>query len=229
MSFLDEVNSLKQKAGISKPNLALVVGIGVLALAVLVFGAFQLWTAFSVPDAAFIQEETVQGESQDQVEQQSSETRSETNKSTIYVHITGEVVSPGMYQLPGGSRVSQAIDAAGGLTEAADDRSINLARELSDGEQIIVTSKQMQTDLENQGSNSTTSNDQSFSSSTQKVNINTATKEELMTLDGVGEATAEKIIAYRQEHGSFSSIEEIKEVSGIGDKKYEAIKESITV
>ena len=218
MSFLDEVNSLKQKAGISKPNLALVVGIGVLALGVLVFGAFQLWTAFSVPDAAFIQEETVQGESQDQVEQQSSETRSETNKSTIYVH-----------QLPGGSRVSQAIDAAGGLTEAADDRSINLARELSDGEQIIVTSKQMQTDLENQGSNSTTSNDQSFSSSIQKVNINTATKEELMSLDGVGEATAEKIIAYRQEHGSFSSIEEIKEVSGIGDKKYEAIKESITV
>ena len=216
MSFLDEVNSLKQKAGISKPNLALVVGIGVLALGVLVFGIFQLWTAFSVPDA-------------DQVEQQSSEIRSETNKSTIYVHITGEVVSPGMYQLPGGSRVSQAIDAAGGLTEAADDRSINLARELSDGEQIIVTSKQMQTDLENQGSNSTTSNDQSFSSSIQKVNINTATKEELMTLDGVGEATAEKIIAYRQEHGSFSSIEEIKEVSGIGDKKYEAIKESITV
>ena len=97
MSFLDEVNSLKQKAGISKPNLALVIGIGVLALGVLVFGAFQLWTAFSVPDAAFIQEETVQGESQDQVEQQSSETRSETNKSTIYVHITGEVVSPGMY------------------------------------------------------------------------------------------------------------------------------------
>ena len=78
MSFLDEVNSLKQKAGISKPNLALVIGIGVLALGVLVFGAFQLWTAFSVPDAAFIQEETVQGESQDQVEQQSSETRSET-------------------------------------------------------------------------------------------------------------------------------------------------------
>jgi competence protein ComEA len=87
----------------------------------------------------------------------------------------------------------------------------------------------MQTDLEKQGSNSTTANDQSFSSSTQKVNINTATKEELMTLDGVGEATAEKIIVYRQEHGSFSSIEEIKEVSGIGDKKYEAIKESITV
>ena len=87
----------------------------------------------------------------------------------------------------------------------------------------------MQTDLENQGSNSTTSNDQSFSSSIQKVNINTATKEELMSLDGVGEATAEKIIAYRQEHGPFSSIEEIKEVSGIGDKKYEAIKESITV
>lgn len=227
MSFLDEVNSLKQKAGISKPNLALVIGIGVLALGVLVFGAFQLWTAFSVPDAAFIQEETAQEESQDHAEQQSSETRSETNQSTIYVHITGEVVSPGMYQLPGGSRVSQAIDAAGGLTEAADDRSINLARELSDGEQIIVTSKQMQSDLENQGSNSTTSNDQSFT--TQKVNINTATKEELMTLDGVGEATAEKIIAYRQEHGSFSSIEEIKEVSGIGDKKYEAIKESITV
>lgn len=182
-----------------------------------------------MPDAAFIQEETAQEESQDQAEQQSSETRSETNQSTIYVHITGEVVSPGMYQLPGGSRVSQAIDAAGGLTEAADDRSINLARELSDGEQIIVTSKQMQTDLEKQGSNSTTANDQSFSSATQKVNINTATKEELMTLDGVGEATAEKIIVYRQEHGSFSSIEEIKEVSGIGDKKYEAIKESITV
>lgn len=150
----------------------------------------------------------------------------------IYVHVAGEVSNPGMYELKHDARVSDAIDAAGGLTENADQLSINLARQVTDGEQIVV---QAYIEAEPGNSESTDASDSGLPSSSNtevlssKVNINTASASELTTLDGIGESTAAKIIAYRQANGSFASIEEIKKVSGIGDKKYEAIKDRITV
>lgn len=109
---------------------------------------------------------------------------------------------------------------------------MNLARQVTDGEQIVVRAY---SEPESGAGESIDSSDSGVSSSsttgvlTDKVNINTASASELITLDGVGESTAAKIIAYRQANGSFASIEDIKKVSGIGDKKYEAIKDRITV
>ena len=155
-----------------------------------------------------------------------------SSSQLIYVHIAGEVSNPGMYELKHDARVSDAIDAAGGLTESADQLSINLARQVTDGEQIVV---QAYIEAEPGNSKSTDASDSGLPSSSNtevlssKVNINTASASELITLDGIGESTAAKIIAYRQANGSFASIEEIKKVSGIGDSKYEAIKDRITV
>lgn len=117
-------------------------------------------------------------------------------------------------------------------TENADQLSINLARQVTDGEQIVV---QAYIEAEPGNSESTGASDSGLPSSSNtevlssKVNINTASASELTTLDGIGESTAAKIIAYRQANGSFASIEDIKKVSGIGDRKYEAIKDRITV
>ena len=116
--------------------------------------------------------------------------------------------------------------------ENADQLSINLARQVTDGEQIVV---QAYIEAEPGNSESTGASDSGLPSSSNtevlssKVNINTASASELTTLDGIGESTAAKIIAYRQANGSFASIEDIKKVSGIGDRKYEAIKDRITV
>lgn len=222
MSFLHDVDSIRQKAGISKPNSALVIGLGVLACALIVFCGFQVWSVFSTPDVTISQNDTNQDQTDEEFDEQGSQ-------ASVFVHVTGEVVSPGMYELPQGARVSDAIAAAGGFTEASDDQSINLARQINDGEQIVVGSIQNLGNPSGEGIQDSQSLQGGSVSSEGKVNLNTATAEELMSLDGVGEATAEKILAYRQEHGSFSSIEEIKEVSGIGDKKFEAMKDSLTI
>ena len=225
MSFLDEVESLKAKAGLSKARLPVVVGLGILALAILVLCGYLAWNAFSAPTFEVTQADSSQ-------DNNPSEELSEPQK--VYVHITGAVVNPGMYELDATARVSDAIEAAGGLRNDAVEASVNLARVVSDGEQIIVASEEDQSIANSSGStnphaSTNASTNSASSQATIKININTASAEELMELDGVGEATAQKIIAYRTEHGSFSSIEDIKNVSGIGDKKFDAIKDAITV
>ena len=228
MSFLDEVDSIKQKAGITKPKLPLILAIGLAVVLVLIFAAGTLWTNLSTPSLEIVHSD----EQVDQTNTTSSDLDTSQSgniaQSSLYIHVTGCVVNPGLYELSSGSRVSDAITAAGGFNADANDSSINLARELTDGEQVVVGSL-----TDTQASAPTTSGDSPSGSSTgvvsEKVNINIASADELMTLDGVGEATAEKIIAYREEQGPFASIEEIKEVSGIGDKKYESMKDLITV
>ena len=132
-----------------------------------------------------------------------------------------------------GARIQDAVTAAGGFTEEADQLSVNLARVVTDGEQIVVGSLSADGAASNASagasSSGSTANGSSNVSSNGKVNINTATSEQLCTLSGIGESTAAKIIAYRQQNGSFSSVEDLKNVSGIGDKKFAAIKDSITV
>lgn len=219
MPFLDEVDSLRAKAGLSKVRVPVFIGVALLALIAVGAAVIFLWSALTSPGVVVssTSEDTDAVEAEEQVIQ------------SIFVHVTGAVVNPGMYELAEGSRVQDAVSAAGGLTEDAADESINLARELTDGEQIVVGST---ADQSGEVANSSTSSGSSSGSTgvvNGKVNINVADAEALMTLDGIGEATAAKIIAYRESNGSFSSIEEIKEVSGIGDKKYEAIKDSITV
>lgn len=214
MSFLDEVDSLRAKAGLSKARLPVLVGVALLAMLAVGSAAFLLWNAVSSPGVV------VQSSNTDEAVVEEEQT-----VDSIFIHVTGAVVNPGMYELAEGSRVQDAVAAAGGFTDDALDESINLARELTDGEQIVVASESDQSSATSDTGVSTGSTGVVNG----KVNINVADAEALMTLDGIGEATAAKIIAYRETNGSFSTIEEIKEVSGIGDKKYEAIKDSITV
>lgn len=139
----------------------------------------------------------------------------------LVVHVCGAVVSPGVYELPAGSRIVDAVDMAGGLREDAEDTYVNLADTPSDGEQIFIPTKEEAKHLK-QVSQMTTENPG-------KVNINTADKELLCTLPGIGDTRAESIIAYRQQNGLFASIEDIMMVSGIKESSFQKIKELITV
>lgn len=160
----------------------------------------------------------------------SSETIQETEEQiTILVDVGGAVKKPHVVELEENSRVADAIDAAGGLKDNADTAGINQATFLADGEKVYIPTKGesisgVEAAVQAQagsGGNAVTGGS--------KVNLNTATSEELQTLNGVGPATAEKILEYRTASGSFKSIEELKNVNGIGDKTFEKLKEQITV
>lgn len=153
----------------------------------------------------------------------------------MIVHITGEVNNWGVIELEPGARVIDAVNKAGGFTEQADTTKVNLAYELSDGVKIYIPSKteedsnQVEYITENSGDNVIMGESEMKETKNLLVNINNATQTELETLPGIGPSIALKIISYRQENGSFKSIEDIKNVSGIGDNKFENIRELICV
>lgn len=125
----------------------------------------------------------------------------------VVVYVTGAVVCPGVYEVGGNMRVSDAIEAAGGFKNNAAADYLNLAAQLSDGEKITVPTKKE--------AKARDKDDDSDSDGSHLVNINTAAKEELMTLPGIGESKADAIIAYRQENGDYKNIEELMQISGI--------------
>lgn len=143
----------------------------------------------------------------------------EVSKEMIYVHVCGEVKYPGVYELEVGSRVYEAIEAAGGVTSDAAEDVLNQAEMLEDGQKIQVLSAE-DILLEQQNSGMEANG---------KININRASKEELMTLSGVGESKADAIIRYRSENGNFKSIEEIMEIEGIKEGVFKKIEDQITV
>ena len=142
----------------------------------------------------------------------------DTEPAFCYVYVCGAVCNPGVYELPEGSRVDDAVRLAGGLTEDAA-VSCNLAEKITDGQMIEIQTaeeaEQVRTAQEEQSDG--------------KVNLNTATAEQLMTLSGIGQSKAESILAYREEHGSFTSVEEIMNITGIKEGVFVKIKDSITV
>ena len=169
---------------------------------------------------------SVQGEST--VETQEYVENSE--KSGVYVYICGEVAAPGVYELSEDSRIYEAVDAAGGFTENAARESINLASKVSDGMQITIYNKEEAASLPAGGTSAGKNSGQDqMSGSSSLVNLNTATKEELMTLKGIGESKAEDIIRYREKSGGFKTIEDIMKISGIKEAGFQKIKDSITV
>ena len=168
-----------------------------------------------------------------QVENQSNEIdeeEAENKESKIKVHISGAVKNEGVYELEEDARIIDAIEKAGGTLEIADMKNVNLASKLEDGMKIYIPKQGEVVTSSNQevGENIALGNT-SKESSKGKININKASKEELDTLPGIGESTAEKIINYRKEHKSFKSIEELKEVKGIGDAKFEEIKDLVDI
>lgn len=151
-----------------------------------------------------------------------------SGSDAIFVYICGEVVNPGVYEMESGDRVYALIAAAGGLTEDADEAAINQAELLSDEQMVYIYSVEEEAEVASETTAGGTGSS-SGSDSGNKVNINTATLEELTTLSGIGETKAQSIITYREENGNFSSIEDIMNVDGIKEGTYSKIKDDITV
>lgn len=192
------------------------------------------------PDNEVVAEETIKKESE-----KNSINKKEIKK--IKVDIKGEIINPNVYEVNEDTRIIDVINIAGGLTENAEVKSINLSKKLNDEDVIIIyqkgeeiiTKKDYETAIDNcnKDNNSSCVNGVvSFNNSDNKdivnnkiVNINKATLDEFLNLAGIGESKAKNIISYREENGNFNDIEEIKKVTGIGDNIFEQIKDFITV
>lgn len=148
------------------------------------------------------------------------------NVSDICVHISGAVKNPGVYSVENGARLYQVIELAGGMTKRAKKDLLNLAEPVVDGQKIHILSKK---EYRSQSSSNSESTKDSFSNETDVININTASVQQLTELPGIGPAKAAAIVAYRDENGMFSSEDDIKNVSGIGDATFSNIESMITV
>lgn len=185
----------------SRRKLLISAGAGVAAVAVI----GSLWSNATSGSG----EVASQPSAQAQVNPQSS--------VTLFVQVVGAVVEPGVYEVPMDSRVMDAVALAGGLSSNADPASLNLARIVQDGEQIIV------------GAVGDARSRRSTNSSLDKMNINTATAEDFDSLPRIGATLAERIIAYRDEHGPFAGVESLLEVPGIGDLTLAGMRDKITL
>ena len=167
----------------------------------------------------------------------------EEEKSSIFVYVTGAVNKPGMVELEnkkGGVRAAEAVEKCGGLLPTADVNNFNMAEVITDGQHIRVPEKNVESspnesqnisngNVSAANSNKSISSNKKATSAGGVVNINSASSEELQTLNGIGPKMAEKIIEYRNNNGAFKSIDEIKNVRGIGDKKFEKLRDHIRI
>ena len=186
---------------------------------------------------------TVSEESKDNKEKEGNEEDKKENISSetgIFVHIDGYVNNPGVYQIKENERTNVLIEKAGGLKNGYSIKNINLAAKLSDGDKVYIPSIEEEKILGNQNNNNVntvgkhTNNGNNLNNNVSitknnKININTANVSELKQITGIGESTANKIIDYRENVGKFKKIEDIKEVKGIGDSKFESLKNKITI
>ena len=207
MAFFDEWKEKWESWSLSAK--AAVVG-GILLILVGVGGLFSK------------REESVEGTTVVETTMLAEKTEvSTTQETVVFVDIKGEVKKPGVYQMKAGDRVKDAIDAAGGLTEEADSQKVNLAKRLED--QMVIVVPKFGEEAEEIPAGATSKEEAKEG----KVNINTATVEELKTLKGVGEKKAEAIIEYRKKNGSFQTKEDLMKVRGIGKKLFESFQERI--
>lgn len=183
------------------------------------------------------------GDHEESVRPESVQTADSEDEPGIAVYVCGAVQEPDVYYLPAGARIYDALDAAGGFSADADTQWLNQARLVSDGEMLLVytldeTAKMMEEGAKRgsaSGGNSSAADSgngfpagESIAASS-VVNLNTGSKEQLMTLPGIGESKADAIIRYRSENGSFASVEDVMNISGIKDSTFEKIKDRITV
>ena len=221
MSFQDSADSWRAKLHWGKVRRPLAVGIVCVIVLILVVGGIWMVGAFPTQSQSF----SIDGNEVQDTSDGTEASSEEEQPSMAIVHVSGAVASPGVYMVPETARVNEVIEAAGGMGEDAAPDSLNLARAVVDGEQIIVpTQEQVQAQTQELGAAGVAG-----SAATAKVNINSASIEQLDALPGIGVATAEKIIADREQNGPFSSPEDIKRVSGIGDRKYKELAELISV
>lgn len=199
---------------------------------IILFYFIKTFNSFSYSDSTnenFLSYENDVFIKNDSIEESSAE------KSSIVIYITGEVNSPGVFSLPSNSRIKDAIESADGLTDSADLSNINLAFILSDGQKIYIPNKNDPSEVDTISSDdglaivSDNYTEDSASPPIEKVNINNATQTQLETLPGIGPSTALKIIDYRNKNTKFNKIEDIKNVSGIGETKFNKIKDFICI
>ena len=167
---------------------------------------------------------TVSKDSSSEKEIKKEEKEESPEQDLITVDVKGAVKSPGIYDLPVGSRVHDAVQKAGGLTEEADSKSLNLAQKVSDEALVYVPTKGEEAASQQTGSGTTPS-----TSKDKKVNLNKASLEELKQVKGLGGKRAQDIIDHREANGKFKSVDELKKVSGIGAKTIEKLKDYVTV
>lgn len=160
------------------------------------------------------------------------------DEAPLLVYVCGEVKSPGVYELPAGSRLCDAVEAAGGFTKKASRDYWNLAEPLTDGQMISFPTKEeaderMKYDTDGNVSDSHSSDEASsdgrMTDAAGRININTADVSKLQELSGIGQTRAEAIVAYRMEHGAFARVEDIMNVSGIKNALFEKMRDDITV
>lgn len=178
---------------------------------------------FNISEDVYVVSKAEDSNKSNIISEVSNNTIEKTSNKNITVFISGEVKSPGVVTIEADKRLSDAIDKLGGVTENANLNQINLAMKIKDEQHYIVPKVGENTLVNVENSQAITQVEGT------KININLATVEELDKLPGVGESTAQKIISYRDTNGNFKSIEEIKNVNGIGDKKYIDLKDKISV
>ncbi len=166
---------------------------------------------------AVLYENTAGEEAADTVQTEAEENEEIT--ASVWVYVCGEVASPGVYELPEGSRITDAVEAAGGMTQDAAGTYLNLAQLVSDGQKIEVPSAE----------EAKTLTEAAADSASGVVNLNRATEAELMTLPGIGESKAKEIIRYRESKGGFQKPEDLMNISGIKEGVYNKIKDQITI
>lgn len=221
MAFTERAESWRSKAHLSGARLPVLVGVTALAALVLVFAGKALLGA-AASDALVVERAEQEGGPSVEGEEAVAE-----EARTVVVHVGGAVADPGVRELAEGSRVQDAVDASGGFAEGAAPDALNLARVLTDGEQVVVPTLEEAAGA--QGADAAGAGASSGSAAGGRVNINRATAAELDTLPGVGPSTAEKIVADREANGPFATTEDLKRVSGIGDKKYEELADLVCV
>lgn len=208
--------------------------LGLAAVGLVMGGVFLFWPKQppQAPETVISQLEMVDQEASPKEDtslpsssQQRSEEKTDSSQEKIMVDVKGAVRQAGVYELPVGSRVYDAVQKAGGMTDEANSQSVNLAQKLED-ESIVYVAKNGE-EVAPVASAGTTGGEKQLKDG--KVNLNTATEAELQTISGIGQKRAQDIIAYREEKGKFQSIDELKNVSGIGQKTLEKLKEHVTV
>lgn len=153
----------------------------------------------------------------EQMQTEAEAALSQSRENVLYVHVCGAVQKPGVVELPTGSRAAAAVEAAGGFTREADESYLNLAQKLEDGQRLYIPTKEEAQELIHQES----------AAADGRININTATAEALTSLPGIGQARAADIVAYREQHGGFSTKEELMQVSGIKESTYNKLCDRI--
>lgn len=200
----------------------------------------QISSTASLPEETEITGEDTDGEDADTEDKEDEEKdgtkATEEETPQIYVDVGGAVNTPRVVCIPEGARVFEAIEAAGGISADAETKYINMAAECSDGEKIYVPDQEemaaAQSGEDTEGLFASEMEEQTGSGSQDDngtVNINTATSEELQTLDGIGPAMASRIIEYRQTNGDFTSVDDLGNVSGIGEKTLEKLRPHVSV